>query len=73
MKIFVKAKPNAREESIEKIDGINFIVAVREPPIKGKANAAITRALAQYFGVASSAITLVSGFSSRQKVFEIQK
>ncbi len=71
MKIFVKARPGAKEEFIKKIDGINFVVAVREPPIKGKANKAITRVLAEYFKVAPSAICLVSGFSSKQKVFEI--
>jgi hypothetical protein len=71
MKIFVKAKPNAKEEFIKKIDGINFVVAVKEPPRKGKANAAIARLLAEYFNVAPSAVRLVSGFSAKQKVFEI--
>jgi len=71
MKIFVKAKPSAKEEFIRKIDGINFVVAVKEPPKKGKANAAIAKALAEYFKVAPSAIRLVSGFSAKQKVFEI--
>ncbi len=71
MKIFIKARPSAKEEFIKKIDGINFIVAVREPPVKGKANKAIARALADYFKVAPSAVRLVSGFSSKQKVFEI--
>lgn len=71
MKIFVKAKPLAKEEKIEKIDEINFIVAVKEPPKGGKANRAITKALALYFNVAPSQVRLVSGSSSRQKVFEI--
>ena len=71
MKIFVKAKPNAKEGFIKKIDGINFVVAVKEPPKKGKANKAIAKALAEYFNVAPSAIRLVSGFSAKQKVFEI--
>jgi len=71
MKIFVKAKPLSREESIEKIDDSNFIVAVREPPVKGMANQAIIKSLAHYFGVSTLNIKLVSGFSSRHKVFEI--
>jgi len=61
----------AKEEKIEKIDGINFIVWVKDPPKDGKANRAITKALALYFNVASSRVNLVSGFSSRQKVFEV--
>ncbi len=71
MKIFVKAKPSAKEEFIKKIDGINFVVAVKEPPRKGKANKAIIKALAEYFNIAPSAVRLVSGFSAKQKVFEI--
>ena len=72
MKIFVKAKPSAKEEKIEKIDEINFIVAVKEPPKDGRANKAIARALALYFNVAPSCVNLVSGFSSKQKVFEVK-
>jgi uncharacterized protein (TIGR00251 family) len=71
MKIFVKAKPLAKEECVEKIDEFNFIVAVKEPSKDGKANAAIIKALAEYFAVAPSRIRLVSGFSAKQKVLEI--
>jgi uncharacterized protein len=71
MKIFVKAKPNSREEKIEKINDLNYIVSVKEPPIKGKANEAIRNALAVYFKVASSSIKIISGFSSRNKIIEI--
>jgi uncharacterized protein len=71
MKINVKAKPGAREEKVEKIDENNFVVSVKEPPVQGKANFAITRALATYFGISGFNVKLISGFSSKQKVFEI--
>lgn len=71
MKIFVKARPLAGEEKVEKVDESNFTVSVTEAPVKGMANAAIRKALARYFNVAPSQVRLVSGFSSRQKVFEI--
>lgn len=71
MKIFVKAKPNAKEEKVEKIDNDHFIVAVKEPSRKGMANLAICRALAEYFDAPISQSRLVSGFSSKQKIFEI--
>jgi len=71
MKILVKAKPLSKEEFIEKIDESNFVVSVKEPPVKGLANQAIIRALANYFKVSTSNIKLVSGFSSRHKIFEI--
>lgn len=71
MKIFVQAKPYAREEKVEQIDAQNFKVAVTEALIKGQANRAIEKALAGHFKVAPSAVRLVSGFSRKSKVFEI--
>lgn len=71
MKIFVKAKPNAKEERVERIDASHFIVAVKEPPRDGKANTAIAKALAEYFDISFSRVELISGFSAKQKIFEI--
>ena len=71
MKIFVKAKPSAKEEKIEKIDENHYLVSVKEPPIKGKANAAIIKALAGYFKVPSSRVDIVSGYASREKIIVI--
>lgn len=71
MKIFVKAKPGSYEERIEKIDDLHFVVSVKEPPVQGRANQAIVRALAEYFGVAILNVKITSGFTSRQKIFEI--
>ncbi len=82
MKIFVKAKPNSKKETIEQINPssstlrgekneMRFVVAVKKPPGDGKANEAIAKALARHFGIARSRVRLVSGFSSREKVFEI--
>ena len=72
MRIFVKAKPNSKEEYIEKIDETHFVVAVKEPPRQGRANNAIAQALADYFHTSQSNVRLISGFSSKQKVFEIK-
>ena len=71
MKINVKAKPGSREEKVEKIDENNFVVSVKEPPEKGKANEAIRNALAVYFKTASARVKIVSGYSSRNKIIEI--
>jgi uncharacterized protein YggU (UPF0235/DUF167 family) len=48
-----------------------YRVSVPEPPVDGRANEAIARALAAYFSVAKSTIVLVSGHTSKKKVFEI--
>lgn len=71
MRISVKAKPSSREEKVEKIDDSNFVVSVKEPPEKGKANEAIRNALAVYFKTGSSRVKIISGYSSRNKVIEI--
>ena len=72
MQINIKAKPNSREEKVEKISDTDFIVSVKEPPVEGKANRAIINALAVYFKIASARIKIVSGWTSRQKVLEIK-
>lgn len=71
MKIFVKAKPRAKEEKVEQINQTNFSVSVKELPVRGMANIAISRALAKHFCVHISQVNLISGFSSKQKIFEI--
>lgn len=71
MKIFVKAKPGAKEARIEKIDENNYIVAVKESAKEGRANWAIERALAEYFKVSPSEVRIIFGKTSRQKVVEI--
>lgn len=87
MKIIVKAKPNAKEEKVKKMSqptlGFEALrqaqdkeeiyeVSVKEPPINGRANAAIARALAEHFGIAPSLVRLISGQTSKRKVFELR-
>lgn len=71
MKIFVKVKPGAKKEKVEKTGDTNFKVSVKEPPEKGKANSAVTRALADYFGLKRADIKIVSGTSSKLKIIEV--
>lgn len=66
MKIFVKAKPNSKKEVVKKLSETNFEICVKEPPVRGLANAAITKALARHFGVPLSSVSIVAGHASRQ-------
>ncbi len=70
-KIFVFAKTKARKESVEKISETHFTVAVKEMPAKGKANKAIIKAIAGFFGVAPSRARVISGQKSKRKTIEI--
>ena len=71
MKLFITAKPRAKEESVEKIDDTHFVVAVKEPPIQGRANAAIINALADFLHIAPTRLSIVSGYTRRKKVIEV--
>ena len=71
MKIIVKTKPGAKVDKIEKVDESNYIVYVKEPPINGRANAALVKLLAEHFDISPSLITIISGFMARVKVIEI--
>lgn len=71
MRISVKVKANTNREKIEKVDDANFLVWIKEKPVEGRANEAVIKALAEYFGVAKSSVALIKGQTSRQKIFEI--
>lgn len=71
MKIFVKAKPNSKNESVKKLSETNFEICVKEPPVKGRANSAIIMALAKHFKISTSRVKISSGYASRQKIFDI--
>jgi len=71
MRINVGVKPNSKEEKIEKIDDANFSIWVKELPIEDRANKAVLRVLADYFGIAQINIRIISGYTSRNKIIEI--
>ncbi len=70
MKISVKVKTGARVEEVTKENGV-YLVKTKAPPHDGKANAAIIKLLAEYFKKPRSAIRIVTGAGSRNKIIEI--
>lgn len=71
MKIFVKVKPSAKEERIEKIDETHYRISVKEPPVNGRANIAVVNSLATFFKTPKSGVRIVSGFASKEKIIEL--
>ncbi len=71
MKIIVRSKPNSKKEKVERIDDRNFLIAVKEPPVEGKANNAIVKSLAKYLNVPSINVRITSGHASNQKIIEV--
>ncbi len=71
MKIYVKAYPKSRLESVERADEESFKVYIKEPPEKGKSNRAIIKLLARHFNVPSSRVKILAGHTARNKIIEI--
>ena len=72
MYVTIKVKVHARESRVEKIDDENLIVHVKEAPQKGRANWAIIKLVAEYYGVPTTQIRLVTGRTSIKKLLEIR-
>ena len=70
MKIRVDVKPNSKAPGVEPVED-HLVVRVKEPPKEGKANEAVLRAVAEYYGVAQRDVRLVSGATGRHKIVEV--
>lgn len=69
----VHAQPGAKKTAIVGVYGegntAQLKIQVHAPPIEGRANAALTEFLAEFFSLPRKSVELVSGESSRSKVF----
>ena len=69
----VRAQPGARKTAIAGIYGegpaAQLRIAVHAPPLEGRANQALIEFLADAFSLPKSAVEILSGQSSRSKVF----
>jgi uncharacterized protein len=72
----VRAQPGAKKTAIGGIYGTGATaqlkIAVQAPPLEGRANEALTAFLAKTFDLPKSAVKLVSGDLSRNKVFLLE-
>ena len=71
VRITVSVKAGRKEAKIERLSDNSFSVWVKEKPQEGKANYAVREALAGFFNIPNSRVTLVSGETSKTKLFEI--
>lgn len=72
MKIFVKVKPNAKINSVEKISECDFVISTKNPSREGRANEGVIAALAKHFDISKSSVRIISGFSFRKKIVEVE-
>ena len=77
MKISIKVIPNAKQNEIAE-DGFDdagariLKIRVNQPPEDGKANKAAIELLAKYLKVKKSAVSIIFGETSRNKIVEIK-
>jgi uncharacterized protein (TIGR00251 family) len=67
LRFWIHVTPRARRELVGGRHGDALRVAVKEPPVDGKANAACSRALAEAFGVPRARVDLDPGARGRRK------
>ena len=67
----LRVKPGARKTAIVGAHGGALKVAVATAPERGRANRAVVALLAEALGLPVSAVTIVSGETSQDKVAEI--
>lgn len=67
----ILVQPRASREGIGPVIGDRLRVSVNAPPVDGKANEAVVRALAAAFGVPRSAVAIVRGETGRRKTVRL--
>lgn len=67
----VRVQPRASRDEVCGLQGEALKIRITAPPVDGKANAHLIRFLAREFGVAKSAVELLSGETGRDKRLRI--
>jgi uncharacterized protein len=73
MILYVHVTPNAREARVTKLSETSLEVKIDERAEGGKANKRLLEILSEYFNVPKSAIVIVRGTKSRDKVVELME
>ncbi len=68
----VKVEPRSSRKGISGIVGDALKIRVNAPPVGGAANGELIEILSSEFGIKKTAIKIIRGHSSRDKVVEIE-
>ncbi|MFN0072088.1 MAG: DUF167 domain-containing protein [Chloroflexota bacterium] len=72
VRLSVRAHPRARHEEIRAANGGSVEIWLRAPAIDGRANDGIERMISDALGLRRSAVRIVRGATSRDKLIEIE-
>lgn len=67
----VRVHPRARRDAVAGTAGEALKLSLTSPPVEGRANAACIEFLARLLGVSRSAVEIISGAGSRNKVVRV--
>ncbi len=70
-RIYVKVTPKAGKNQVKKITENEYKVWLTATPEKGKANKALIKLLAEYFGVSKSNVRILVGQTARIKIVDV--
>lgn len=65
-------QPGAKKSEFAGRHGEALKIRLAAPPVDGKANEALVKFVAERLGLAKSAISLISGQTSRHKILEVR-
>ncbi|OBF27149.1 hypothetical protein A5724_03660 [Mycobacterium sp. ACS1612] len=71
--VVVRVKPGSKKGPLVETAPEALTIYVRERAVDGKANEAVTKLLAEHFGVPRRNVELVSGVTGRLKRFRISR
>lgn len=72
MKISVSVKTNKKQVSFQETAPMTYEAELTSPAKDNKANQQLIRIVADYYGVSTSRVSIVSGKTYKKKVLEIQ-
>lgn len=68
----VRVVPRASKNQIVGMQGDEFRIRLKAPPVEGKANDALVRFLADILKIGRGQIELVSGYTARRKIIRVR-
>ncbi len=72
MKIYVKVKPNSLESRILSNVGDKFVIELKSPPEKNKANLELIKILSKHLGIPPQSIIIKAGLTAKEKIIEVK-
>ena len=72
LRLLIHAQPGARATRVTGVHGERLRIALKAPPVDGKANGELVRFVSQALGLRRAQVELAAGASSREKMLHIE-